>query len=326
MPRAETSLDVEAFARGLLSTLNLAGAWALQVSGSLEGGVKDTAVEVESSPIHQAVSGADLLIQEMVLREIRRTWPEVVRFGEERTIHNTGRGEAGDFPRWFVALDPLDGTHAFLQGARDFATMLALSDGERLRLGMVHLPSLGETLVGIPGVGLLEARSPAAEPGNPWREEVEAVPFVPPPLEPSCALRWGVHYRFLREPYVPMAAKLAARGIRFVTLLGGDPDPALGTVEELGSNGSLVREMLRGRLAGFLGPYMAFHDIAPLFALVASAGVSRFFTVDENGSIPWRALREGAVMEAFYRGTAQRNGAILARDEEALDSMVAALA
>lgn len=315
--------DPLAFARRVIPTLNVAGAWALAASGSLQAEVKQAAPGVERSPIHEAVSSTDFLIQEMLLREIRQSYPEVGLFGEEQTFHSSGSsaaaGEAGSL---FVAVDPLDGSYAYLRGARDFAIMLTLFDRRSLRLGIVHLPGLGETFVGAPGVGVFEARYRGSLLENPYREGTgELVALEPEPFSEEARNRWAVHYRFLREPFAASARRLAARGVTFATLEGGQPDPGLEAVE-LGSNGSLIREVLHQRLAGYLGPFVAFHDVAPLAALLGSCGAARFYQVSgAGGGSGWRPKSEQEMIAGFLEGTDPRTGVILVRDERLLKSV-----
>jgi len=53
--------------------------------------------------------------------------------------------------RWVI--DPIDGTASFICGVPLFATLIGIERNGTPVAGVIHLPALGETVSGVPGVG-----------------------------------------------------------------------------------------------------------------------------------------------------------------------------
>jgi len=87
------------------------------------------------------VTVADRNAEAAVRREIRRTYPDHGILGEE---HGAEPG-AGSYT-WLI--DPVDGTRAFILGQLHWGTLLALNDGTRPVIGLMHQPFTNETFVG----------------------------------------------------------------------------------------------------------------------------------------------------------------------------------
>jgi len=78
---------------------------------------------------------------EMVIRDgIRKTFPEHGMLGEEFG-HSDGNGLT-----WVI--DPIDGTRAFMTGMLHWGVLLALFDGQRPILGVMHQPFTEEFFAG----------------------------------------------------------------------------------------------------------------------------------------------------------------------------------
>lgn len=96
----------------------------------------------DESPVTQA----DKQVEAEVRAYLKQHFPDHGVFGEEE-----GR-DLGDGRRMWV-IDPIDGTRSFLSGHPLFGFLLAhLNDG-RAELGVVGMPALDETFVGIVGKG-----------------------------------------------------------------------------------------------------------------------------------------------------------------------------
>jgi len=85
-------------------------------------------------PVTQADRAAEKLIREA----IRRRYPDHGIRGEEAGV------EAGQSSYIWV-IDPIDGTRSFVLGQLHWGTLIALSDGVRPVLGVMHQPFVGET-------------------------------------------------------------------------------------------------------------------------------------------------------------------------------------
>ena len=102
-------------------------------------------IEVENKAArgYDPVTVADRAGEEIIRREIAREYPNHGIYGEEH-----GRTGGSEPLTWVI--DPIDGTRAFILGLLHWGVMIALNDGARPILGVVHQPYVGETFVGSP--------------------------------------------------------------------------------------------------------------------------------------------------------------------------------
>jgi histidinol phosphatase-like enzyme (inositol monophosphatase family) len=99
------------------------------------------AVDNKSATGFDPVTVADREAEQSIRARIAATFPEHGVVGEEY-----GKA-AGTSPlHWLI--DPIDGTRAFITGQLHWGTLLALNDGERPIVGVMHQPFVGETFVG----------------------------------------------------------------------------------------------------------------------------------------------------------------------------------
>ncbi|MFH1788141.1 MAG: inositol monophosphatase [Candidatus Altiarchaeota archaeon] len=92
------------------------------------------------------VSEADVKAEEIILSRIRDEFPE----------HSILSEEAGETCRdceleWIV--DPLDGTHNYLYGIPLYGVSIAVLEGDKPIVGVIHLPETGETYSAKDGEG-----------------------------------------------------------------------------------------------------------------------------------------------------------------------------
>lgn len=99
---------------------------------------------------YDPVTIADRAAEEVIRAEIARAHPDHGIHGEEQ-----GK-QAGTSPFTWV-IDPIDGTKSFILGQLHWATLIALHDGRRPAVGVVHQPYVGETFLATQG-GLAEWR------------------------------------------------------------------------------------------------------------------------------------------------------------------------
>lgn len=112
--------------------------------------VYETAFDVSSKDDDSPLTKADLASHRLILERLRRLTPEVPIISEE--------GGLPDFDtrrRWqrYWLIDPLDGTREFVNRNGEFTVNVALIEGHRPVLGVVHVPVLGRTYTGCEGYG-----------------------------------------------------------------------------------------------------------------------------------------------------------------------------
>lgn len=91
--------------------------------------------------LYDPVTVADREAEMTIRQEIRRVYPEHGMLGEEHGL------QQGSSPYTWV-IDPIDGTRSFVLGQLHWGTLIALHDGKRPVLGVMHQPYTGEFFVG----------------------------------------------------------------------------------------------------------------------------------------------------------------------------------
>jgi myo-inositol-1(or 4)-monophosphatase len=97
------------------------------------------------------VTETDREAEELIVRRLRRAFPDHLIVAEEASAGATLRAPAGDRYVWY--LDPLDGTTNFAHGYPQFCVSLALAQGTDVRFGIVFDPVREETFVASRGHG-----------------------------------------------------------------------------------------------------------------------------------------------------------------------------
>lgn len=111
----------------------------------------------DSSPVTEADRIAEELITRGIREDITTSFPII---GEEAVAE--GRApEINAGPFWLV--DALDGTKSFISKSNEFTVNIALIDGGRPVLGVVHAPALGDTYWGSKAGAFAEYKGEAAQ-------------------------------------------------------------------------------------------------------------------------------------------------------------------
>jgi myo-inositol-1(or 4)-monophosphatase len=161
--------------------------------------------EVENKGLHGAfdpVTAGDRAGEDAIRAEIARVFPDHGILGEERGH------ERGSSP-YTWAIDPIDGTRAFVLGQLHWGTLLALHDGARPIVGVMRQPYVDETYVGS-ALGAWFHRGEARQPLHAHRRTGLDRAIV-------CATDPTMfHTAAMREAFDRLAARV--RGVRW----GGD--------------------------------------------------------------------------------------------------------
>ncbi len=112
---------------------------------------RDT-LAVESKGTQDYVSMADRAVEELIRAEVRREFPGDAFLGEESAAQFSGKHEH----LWVV--DPIDGTHNFLRGARYYCVSIAYMESGRREVGVVADPEHDEIFHARRGHGAWLAR------------------------------------------------------------------------------------------------------------------------------------------------------------------------
>ncbi len=100
----------------------------------------------DQKPDGSIVTKTDLATEQWLRDHIAHHYPDDGFLGEEfgETTGTSGR-------RWIA--DPIDGTFSFAQGVPLYGTLLALETDGISRVGVIHMPALGETVYAAQGLG-----------------------------------------------------------------------------------------------------------------------------------------------------------------------------
>ncbi len=120
---------------------------------------------------YDPVTEADRRAEDVIRQAIRRRWPGHGIEGEERGV------EAGSVPLTWV-IDPIDGTRSFILGHLHWATLIALNDGVRPVVGVMHQPFVEESYVACDGISEWRRRGKRARLATRRCPEVAAAAVV----------------------------------------------------------------------------------------------------------------------------------------------------
>ena len=106
----------------------------------------DVQAKDDESPLTQA----DMASHRIIDKGLRELTPDIPIISEESGL--PPYAERGQWQTYWL-IDPLDGTKEFVNRNGEFTVNIALIDGGRPVLGVVHVPVSGKTYTGCEGVG-----------------------------------------------------------------------------------------------------------------------------------------------------------------------------
>lgn len=217
------------------------GALALERFGRVEGRLKGN---------RTPVTDLDLEVERLMAAEIRRLYPGETVIGEE-----TGRDGALDGRAW--ALDPIDGTAAYLSRLPHWGVSVGLLEAGEPVLGAVHLPVLGETYLAARGHGAwMESER--------WgRQRLQVSPRTEVDAETLVCAPSNVHRRY-RVSYPGKIRCLGSTVAHVLLVARGDAVGAFGRVHLWDLAGCVPILLEAGGLFGSLsGPAVRLLELVP---------------------------------------------------------------
>ena len=265
-----------------------------------------SAKNVEATSIHSAVTHVDRELQDAVLSSVYAEFPSLVPLVEEDTpLAVQYRQNTGDVA--FI-LDPIDGTQCFANGRHDYCSMAAISVAGKIVYGGV-------------------ARYHPFDWTSSITNEFELLVATE-----GETLKIACHYRFFREPYLPLTDKLHAANFR----LGAVPldesdygtnDDAWASGNGLGSNGNAILAMLNGQWDAYLAPMVNLHDFAGPLAIAQAVGatVIRFESASAEQPDAWKPSLDCLFNVAFAADYPKRFRLLIAKNDEIAEQVIATL-
>ena len=105
-----------------------------------------TGMTIEHKADASPVTSADRAAEQLLRSRIGTRFPDDGILGEEFGEVNPGANR-----RWIV--DPIDGTRTFVRGVPLFGVLIGVEIDGRSRVGVIHIPALGETVCAASGQG-----------------------------------------------------------------------------------------------------------------------------------------------------------------------------
>jgi 3'(2'), 5'-bisphosphate nucleotidase len=106
------------------------------------------------------VTAADEAAEAIIIAALTKAAPDIPVIAEEQAARD---GTVERAPARFWLVDPLDGTREFVKRNGEFTVNIGLVEGDRTRLGIIHVPVTGVTYAG-------------CGPGTATRQEGDAAP------------------------------------------------------------------------------------------------------------------------------------------------------
>src|SRR5262245_36114171 len=119
---------------------------AIWQAGRITLGYFQAGVRVDRKADNTPVTIADREAEQRLRSLIHQYWPEHGVVGEEY-------GQATTASRYTWLIDPIDGTKSFVCGVPLYGNLLALLDGDKALLGVMHFPALNDTVYAVQGEG-----------------------------------------------------------------------------------------------------------------------------------------------------------------------------
>ena len=151
--KQHTDTLAQAIQQRLDAALEFARAAGELTLGFFGGSGFEVSTKRDGSQVTTADRGAETLLRE----RIEAAFPDDGILGEEFSEKVSGNG-------WRWVLDPIDGTVSFVHGVPLYGTLVACEFDGQTRVGVIHMPALGETVHASTGRGAWHVSRPGAEP------------------------------------------------------------------------------------------------------------------------------------------------------------------
>ncbi|MCB0323023.1 MAG: hypothetical protein KDD69_05595 [Bdellovibrionales bacterium] len=140
------AIDILELRAYLLQQLWTAGAYALEVQKE----IRSRPAKDYDSPFAQAVTDADIAVQNFLEVSLLARFPQLRFFGEEVDQSLSMKYFSTDHP-WEVLVDPIDGTRFYADGRRDFNVVVSVVDSRSYQAGIIYMPGFEKCVHAVQG-------------------------------------------------------------------------------------------------------------------------------------------------------------------------------
>jgi 3'(2'), 5'-bisphosphate nucleotidase len=119
-------------------------------------------IDVRSKEDRSPVTDADEAAEAIILNGLARLTPDLPAVSEEAAARGAPAFAGSGVPTVFWLVDPLDGTKEFIKRNGEFTVNIALIENGAPVFGVVHLPAIDTSYVGLAGAGASVRQGAAA--------------------------------------------------------------------------------------------------------------------------------------------------------------------
>lgn len=139
-------LGVHEAIKNLMPTVHHAGIVACMVQRGIHRGIGPTLTKDLGNAFADALTDADILVEDMIGGAALALFQDVSFYGEEHEKDHISR-YAPVGCSWLVTLDPINGTRYFKNGLHCFETVVTFCAQDSIRGAIVHFPWSGRTML-----------------------------------------------------------------------------------------------------------------------------------------------------------------------------------
>lgn len=197
-------MDLRQAVEYYLPHLVLAGDYALRIQSRVRS---QATKENAATPLSQALTDADLSVQNMIEVATLARYPDVAFDPEEADKSVNLKYFPTDAP-FLITLDPINGTAFYKDGLPIFDIIITILEGKRIVAAIVYLPAKGLFFIGIQGHGAFSTTKEGVPHNTTWspfrlQPQSDIVLTYRCPVEVEEQLRQVLPVRDIQRDYHP---------------------------------------------------------------------------------------------------------------------------
>lgn len=174
-----------------IKTAKLGAELAVEYQSKIDPAKVGASLGIENKSPRDFVTEADFAVQNLIIDEIKKEYPDHRFIAEEEGADNIGNPDSPY--KWVI--DPIDGTKPFMHGREEFGVILGLMKNDEMILGVMISPLLRDEFKCIKGQGVFYNDKPVVLRKTKDISEamicqnfrgreriIDGIPYVPVPL------------------------------------------------------------------------------------------------------------------------------------------------
>ena len=245
-----SELDFDLALSFALKTARKGAGLAVEYHSKIDPAKAGASLDIENKSPRDYVTKADFDVQNLIIDEIKKEYPEHRVIAEEEGADNIGNPDSPY--RWVI--DPIDGTKPFMHGRDEFGVIFGLMKDGEVILGVMVLPLLKDEFKCIKGHGAFYNDKP-------------------------------VVLRYTKDMNEAMICQNFRGRERMIDGIPHVPVPLCGSIENYGCAADELGKILKGHNDGatFHGPRI--WDLAVGFMMIEEAGGKAEWKLDDPDDV-----------------------------------------